>query len=54
MIADVLRLHNLLGLAVRALLLVGSTEAAGNAQVLDLGSDLDPFMYTVVSARYIP
>lgn len=38
----------LLGLLL-GLLSVCSTEAAGNAEVFDIGSELDPFLYTIVS-----
>lgn len=37
-----------LGVVVSALL-TGSAQAAGNAKVFDIGSDVRPFEYTVVS-----
>lgn len=48
MVATEKPLVGLLGLMVSALL-VGSGNAAGNAEVFDIGKSLKPFEYTVVS-----
>lgn len=44
-------LVGLLGLTVAALL-VNSGDAAGNAEVFDIGASLKPFEYTVVSREH--